>query len=1027
MNRTVFTAELGFNADKWRSGFRSARSEMSLFQRGIGPMMGGLNMIEKGFTQVDRVIQRGMQTVQKYGRILKYTMTGLVSYATYSGLKFNAAFESAELGLISLTGSAQKAKKFMKDLRVVSDGSPLRFTNVLDSARTMLGFEMSTERTVKSLTALNKAIIATGGGAEQFKAASLALGQMSASGKASKEDLNQLVNAGVPVNKILQRELGLTGKQVAEIGKEAVGADKVIDAITRGWTKKFGKAAEDAKDSWAFQTGSMIKDWEKFVRIATKPLFEKLRVDVLPVARKMLSDITNVFSSSYAKGGGAFAFKNTWRWISESFDNWLTGGGEQEIADGARRVGEVAGDVIMGVFGVGKGAGDNPFFKAGSTAITSFGKGLWSNTDVGDIITSPFGKALIGYFGLKLGPKLGKALLEGLGGVASKTEGVVGKAADLFMGKGSSPKNPLYVFAVNGGLGGPGGGLPGDGPGTAPKGRLGRSLDWLAGGGKGRAALRGGAYTLAGLAGGYAGKKVWWDWDATGLRGRKEEKERDRVARLEAAFEARTAGGSGNKLNDAILKGYGAGSSPDMTGFKKDGKQVPRRPIPEAQTGLWSAIQGKTYAVRDPKFPGGLRYYGGEGKAPKGALSEHQLEAYKKGIDSGARDPITGANVSGKADSTMSSSKGEKALANRVTAMREQISPGSMTKSAKDEGKRAGDIQARTYAAALRANRPVVQAAGSQSTSAFRSGVLANAGAANNAGKNVASQFAAGVESEKGSAASAAEKIIKGITSVLTGGVSALFGSGGADNDKTDAGTGDAPGGSLGKVLFNAGKALGSKIGGSVNAGVASAIGDAPGGAIGMDLGDGSGDWGGTKPIIERLAAMSGLPVTSTKRGTKNTASGGISDHWVGSKNSYAADLGTGPSPKADAIAQRLAAAIGGTWTPGQWMNVNRGGYRFQLGWRVPGHFDHIHIGARKLHGGGTFRVQGGTEGLALLRDGERVIPASGNPHKAAGPSSVSVTVTGNEFHVRGEGDISSIASALADQIEDALNNRAAS
>ncbi len=114
------------------------------------------------------------------------------------------------------------------------------------------------------------------------------------------------------------------------------------------------------------------------------------------------------------------------------------------------------------------------------------------------------------------------------------------------------------------------------------------------------------------------------------------------------------------------------------------------------------------------------------------------------------------------------------------------------------------------------------------------------------------------------------------------------------------------------------------------------------------------GPWGGTERPVEVLAALSGLPVTSTKRTRQTTASGGVSDHWVGWTRCFANDLGTS-APAGDAAASRIASAIGGPgyadWgTTGGVLNVERCGIRFQLLWRTyvgGNHWNHIHIGAR--------------------------------------------------------------------------------
>lgn len=109
------------------------------------------------------------------------------------------------------------------------------------------------------------------------------------------------------------------------------------------------------------------------------------------------------------------------------------------------------------------------------------------------------------------------------------------------------------------------------------------------------------------------------------------------------------------------------------------------------------------------------------------------------------------------------------------------------------------------------------------------------------------------------------------------------------------------------------------------------------------------GTWGGAMPRALDWATLSGITPSSQKRSRMRTASGGISDHWVGSSVAYGVDLPTRPLA-GDAIAERLAGAIGiAGYRGGSWQSRTIGGFRYQIGWRIAGHFDHIHIGVRRV------------------------------------------------------------------------------
>lgn len=109
-----------------------------------------------------------------------------------------------------------------------------------------------------------------------------------------------------------------------------------------------------------------------------------------------------------------------------------------------------------------------------------------------------------------------------------------------------------------------------------------------------------------------------------------------------------------------------------------------------------------------------------------------------------------------------------------------------------------------------------------------------------------------------------------------------------------------------------------------------------------------NGDWGGSMPLALALARSVGATPSSQKRSRRLTASGGVSDHWQGSTTSYATDLPTSGAA-GDALFRKIEAALGVKLKMGQWNNVNIGGYRYQIGWRTSGHFDHIHVGVKRL------------------------------------------------------------------------------
>jgi tape measure domain-containing protein len=81
----------------------------------------------------------------------------------------------------------------------------------------------------------------------------LVMGQIFSKPKAQTEEMLQLIERGVPVSKILKEELGLTAKQIGDIGREGIEGKKVFEALAAGMKKYYGGAMAEMS-----KTGSGI-------------------------------------------------------------------------------------------------------------------------------------------------------------------------------------------------------------------------------------------------------------------------------------------------------------------------------------------------------------------------------------------------------------------------------------------------------------------------------------------------------------------------------------------------------------------------------------------------------------------------------------------------------------------------------------------------------------------------------------------------------------------------------------------------
>lgn len=116
------------------------------------------------------------------------------------------------------------------------------------------------------------------------------------------------------------------------------------------------------------------------------------------------------------------------------------------------------------------------------------------------------------------------------------------------------------------------------------------------------------------------------------------------------------------------------------------------------------------------------------------------------------------------------------------------------------------------------------------------------------------------------------------------------------------------------------------------------------------------GEWGGAMNFGRSLIGDFGpLKVVSEKRDRKSTASGGVSDHWTGSKNAYAWDLSDGshPTKNMDRKAAQILGSLGIKYKGGPVVVTKTvGNYRVQVLYRTNvggNHHNHIHVGVRRI------------------------------------------------------------------------------
>ncbi|KGL45396.1 hypothetical protein EP56_07515 [Listeriaceae bacterium FSL A5-0209] len=124
--------------------------------------------------------------------------------------------DTASKSLTVLTGSADKAKLVMTDLVAAIDGTPIALDAVALGAKKMVAAGMEAANVKPVFTAIADAAYGVGNGSESIDQMVDAVSSLQSAGVAYSDDINRLVDSGVPAWQILANS---TGKSVGDMKK----------------------------------------------------------------------------------------------------------------------------------------------------------------------------------------------------------------------------------------------------------------------------------------------------------------------------------------------------------------------------------------------------------------------------------------------------------------------------------------------------------------------------------------------------------------------------------------------------------------------------------------------------------------------------------------------------------------------------------------------------------------------------------------------------------------------------------------
>ena len=223
--------------------------------------------LDKELGKVERSMSRFGSNMQNIGSTLTQSLTLPIIGLGAASLKSFADIEKLQNGLIAIMGSSEEAGIEMEKLRKVAENPGLALPEVVKASASLQSVGMNADAARETITQFGNAVARAGGGAEQFEGVVLALSQISAVGKVTQEDLNQIKERLPEFARVMKEEFGVvTAEGIRELGisseefiKRSVGALGNLERANGGLANTFDNLRDNVGASLA-ELGKAINE-----------------------------------------------------------------------------------------------------------------------------------------------------------------------------------------------------------------------------------------------------------------------------------------------------------------------------------------------------------------------------------------------------------------------------------------------------------------------------------------------------------------------------------------------------------------------------------------------------------------------------------------------------------------------------------------------------------------------------------------------------------------------------------------------
>jgi tape measure domain-containing protein len=166
----------------------------------------------------------------------------------------------------TLTGSAEKATEMISELKDLDDKSAFDFDTYADASKKLMAMGMAADTVVPILTTIGDASAALGQGQEGIGRITLAFSQMTAKGKVSAQEMNQLAENSVSGWQYLSDATGKSVKEIMKLSEDgAINGAAAVKVILAGMQKDYAGTMEKMENETPIVWSTIVSNTKQIL------------------------------------------------------------------------------------------------------------------------------------------------------------------------------------------------------------------------------------------------------------------------------------------------------------------------------------------------------------------------------------------------------------------------------------------------------------------------------------------------------------------------------------------------------------------------------------------------------------------------------------------------------------------------------------------------------------------------------------------------------------------------------------------